>query len=933
MNSRRGRFGGVREYMGQKAEGRRQRWSLGTFVSLSAGSLPPSPSKPRVLRTPTPGLRLLPSAFCLLTCLLPSASKAQEQTWTAKPSEGVEMHLTREGEGNRIDFDFHAHAGYAIARRQIALTVPANYQFTFRVRGEAPSENLEFKLIRGDDVWWRNRRDFVFPHDWTVLSTKKRQIDFAWGPGADHELKQLDAMEVVVTAGSGGKGTVWFSDPDIGTLPPTPTEPVTFTKPVITFDAKRELGGLVLDWERSPGGYMVVVDGVRVPPQSERFIWLPDADAKEIRIESKHGILRGVTVEPPSWAPTANDFWSVIAKSTTRGDYPRYLLGEQTYWTVVGSDHGANEALVGEDGNVEPFKGGFSIEPFLIIGCDRVTWADVTQNHTLAEGDLPIPSVTWQANGVTMTMTAAVSDSSMLQLHYRVDGKATLQLAVRPFQVNPSTQWLNTQGGVSTVDETLFRRIRSRTKPTRIEMFTFVYADKHEVELDVPLESGARRQTFAAIADHWRGQLSRVAFDVPADPRIGDTIRTSMAYMLIHRDEDALQPGSRSYERAWIRDGALMAATLLRLGHAEDAKRFAEWFAKYQYEDGKVPCCVDRRGADPVPENDSHGELIYLTAEIWRLTRDRAFVERMWPHVDAAARYIDKLRAQNHGPFEGLVTESISHEGYSAKPMHSYWDDLFALQGLEDAAALARVAGRDARAAELDTSAASMRRDLAASVRRTIAEHHIDYIPGCAELGDFDATSTAIAISPLNLASLFPNPELRNTFVRYLVSLKTPRSDYTPYEMRIIGALIRLGDRKAADSLIDRFLNDRRPAAWNGWGEVVRTDPRAPGFIGDMPHAWVASDFVRSMLDAVAFERDDGTLVIGGGIPEAWLAKPFHVGPLPTSSGTIDVRMHREDRQVIVDLAGTAKPPRIVVIAPDGREVVVGALPARVSLK
>ena len=32
--------------------------------------------------------------------------------------------------------------------------------------------------------------------------------------------------------------------------------------------------------------------------------------------------------------------------------------------------------------------------------------------------------------------------------------------------------------------------------------------------------------------------------------------------------------------------------------------------------------------------------------------------------------------------FFGLLPESISHEGYSSKPMHSYWDDFFALQGL-----------------------------------------------------------------------------------------------------------------------------------------------------------------------------------------------------------------------------------------------------------
>ena len=124
------------------------------------------------------------------------------------------MSLTREGAINKAAFDFRGHGGYAIARTDMNLDLPPNYQFVFRVRGEAPPENLEFKLISGDDVWWLNRRDFVFPKTWTTLATKKRKIEFAWGPHRNGELRHVDAIEVVVTAGSGGRGTVWFSDPE-----------------------------------------------------------------------------------------------------------------------------------------------------------------------------------------------------------------------------------------------------------------------------------------------------------------------------------------------------------------------------------------------------------------------------------------------------------------------------------------------------------------------------------------------------------------------------------------------------------------------------------------------------------------------------------------------------------------------------------------------
>jgi hypothetical protein len=757
------------------------------------------------------------------------------------------MKLTREDTVNRLAFDFRGHGGYAIARRDVNLDLPPNYQFVFRIRADAPPENLEFKLISGDNVWWLNRRDFVFPRAWTTLTTKKRKIEFAWGPSRE-ELRHVDAIEVVVTAGSGGRGTVWFTDPELEALPPSPTEAVRVEGDAIDFGAKRELGGLEIV---AAGRYRIFLDDVEFGGHAHStFVWLPDAEARRIRVEGASAFV----VEPPGWAETANDFWSIVAKHARRGEYPRYLIGEQSYWTVVGADGADAEALVGEDGNVEPFKGGESIEPFLIVNGKRLTWADVEITQSLQDGYLPIPSVTWRTKGATMTMTAAVSASSMLQLRYRVHG-AELRLEVRPFQVNPSTQFLNSPGGVARVKHPLPRM--------------------RHFELDIPLQKGAKRQSFEQIARDWREKLNRVRIDIAGAPEIAYTIRSSLAYTLILRDGPAIKPGSRSYDRAWIRDGALLGAMLLRLGHAAEAKAFARWFATYQYEDGKVPCCVDSRGADPVPENDSHGEFIYLVREIERLTGERL----LQSHVDAAARYIEKLRT-----YEGLVTESISHEGYSAKPVHSYWDDFFAIQGVPE-----------------------IQRDLLISMNKVIAEHHLDYVPASVELADFDPTSTAIGISPLGIRL----PPLRRTYARYFAETAKPREDWTPYEMRIIGAMVRLGDRAHALELIERFMADRRPAAWNQWAEVVGREVRKPRFIGDMPHAWVASDFVRSILEAVAYDREDGALVVGAGVPQAWL--PLHVGPLPTYQGPVDIRINRDG---VVELNGAAKN---VVIAPPFR--------------
>ncbi len=968
--------------------------------------------------------------------------------WSPHPSDGVDLHLAQEagahGQAMRLDFDFHSRGGYAIARRKVDLDLPANYAFTFALRANAPINNLEFKLIdsSGENVWWVNRRDFEFPHDWKTVSFKKRQISFAWGPAGGGEARHIAAIEIVVTAGTGGQGTVWIDDVTLTPLPPSRSGAATFgpwrsddNTPAFTADLGqlREIGGLQLDWDLAnyaadyivelsrDGEHFETVRTVTGGRGGRRFLYLPDAEARLIRIRSirssaKTGVrLDALKVQPVDWAPTTNDFFSLIARESRPGHYPRYLLGEQTYWTIVGADGAAEEALVGEDGAVEPFKAGFSIEPFLYEH-RLMSWSGSTERQTLEDGYLPIPTVTRQEDGLSLMVTATVSESSTLYLRYRVasvrDTRVKLSLAIRPFQVNPSTQFLNTTGGASPIhrlsygsegvtingtqqlhtltpptqfgaatfdegDITEFLRLGELPSSTSVEDTAFGYASgalsydldlragtAQEVLIAVPLAaplqkgSAVRAPDFEAMAQSWRGRLNHLIIDIPAAPEIADTVRANLAYMLINRDGPALQPGSRSYERAWIRDGALIASVLLRMGMKDVPAEFAKWFAKYQYDNGKVPCCVDKRGADPVPENDSHGELILLVGDLYRATHKISLVRKLWPRVDGAARYIQLLRSQNHNAFEGLVTESISHEGYSAKPQHSYWDDFFALRGMYEASRLAGVIGKGARQRELAAQAEDFRRDLVASIERTMKEHAIDFIPGSAELGDFDATSTAIGVSPLGLTSILPGAALDRTFAKYLEEFRARRDgrkewdDYTPYEMRIIGALVRRGERAAAHELLDYFMNDRRPAGWRHWAEVVGRDPRKPRFIGDMPHSWIASDFMRSVLDFFAFEREDGALVAGAGIPARWIeGRTLHVGPLPTAAGAFELSMRGESKRVWIDLGGHLRPSGgIVVRSPydlpireatvDGKsvehtdsEITVKAAPAKVVFR
>ncbi|HEU4662710.1 MAG TPA: coagulation factor 5/8 type domain-containing protein, partial [Dokdonella sp.] len=302
---------------------------------------------------------------------------------------------------------------------------------------------------------------------------------------------------------------------------------------------------------------------------------------------------------------------------------------------------------------------------------------------------------------------------------------------------------------------------------------------------------------------------------------------------------------------------------------------------------------------------------------------------------------------------------SISHEGYSAKPMHSYWDDYWALAGYQAAADLANALGRDADAGRITKEREAFRADLHASIANAVAAHAIDYLPGCAELGDFDPTSTTIALAPAGEQDTLPQDLLRGTFERYWREFVRRRDGdawqaYTPYEWRTVGSLVRLGWGERAQQAIAFFMQGRRPPEWNQWAEVVGRDARESRFVGDMPHGWVASDFIRSVLDLFAYERErDAALVLAAGVPAAWLdGDGIAVEGLRTPYGRLSytvrrdgarIRMHVERGDLRVPSGGLVFPLANMDIARvriDGkavrvraRELRIRALPADVAIE
>jgi hypothetical protein len=1029
--------------------------------------------------------------------------------WAPLASDGAKFNISHERTASgapvlRIDFDFTAGAGYGGAFLDLPIELPENYEFTLVVRGEGPANNLELKLVDPEklNVWWVNRRAYEWPAKSTRLANQRRHFQFAWGPSGGEPLYKLGRVELIIAANEGGRGTVWVEELKFTPLPPA--QPYS-GKPVVSgssgardlsgllegagtpwvadprdahpwlavdFEQPRDIGGMVVHRpaDHAPANFDIEVsdDGnqwtsirrVRGAGVLPSEIALPDLQTRWLRLafdrteKSPIPAVSRIQFLDTADGASPNAFWRTRAARAARGLFPRTLLNEQSFWTVIGQPGDDREALINEEGQIEVDRRGFSIEPFIVRGGKLLTWADGAREQSLRDGWIPIPSVIRRHDGIELTTTAlAAGESGASAIHagytlHNTSGspsRGRLVLALRPIQVLPPWQDLNITGGWTAVQsirtdadgvivnelkepkrvyaagrfdsaasgfdsgdavELLSRGIwatgESVSCPERSASgliwwefdlapgasTTFVIAVPFQ-GVDPPANRPADAAEFEAlakqVASDWTATVDHVKFRLPtAAKQFHDTIRATQAYILINHDWLGFQPGSRTYNRSWIRDGSMTSAAMIELGHEDLVRRFIDWYAPYQFPSGKVPCVVDRRGADPVNEHDSHGQLIWLIANFHRYTGDTELVRRHFPRVKLAVEYIESLRAQRmtgeFGPngaprqepgkpnvpalaFRGLVPESISHEGYSAKPMHSFWDTFYILRGLKDAAYLAEVAGESKLAKRWQALADDFRTSLIDSIRLVHEAHGIDYLPGCVELGDFDSTSSTILLWPVEERDNFPREWIDATFDRAWREFTTRRDKspatwdaYTPYELRHVGAYIRLGKKDRAWAALDWYFSHQRPAGWRHWAEVVHRDPMTPRMIGDMPHTWCGSDFLNAARAMFVYEdHSDEKLVLFAGVPDAWFADPTGVGfeRMPTEYGDISAQAEPDGSGTLkLRLSGTAKPPGgielCVPLAPpirsarvdgkpteviDGNRVRIGSIPATIEFE
>src|SRR5581483_4612351 len=227
---------------------------------------------------------------------------------------------------------------------------------------------------------------------------------FAWGPTSDRTLRQAAAVELVVAAGrGGGRGSVYVSrlalremPVETAVAPPSAqassavagaaaslaidgsaatawkSDRATGPAQTLTVDLHRprQLGGLIIRWladahasryeaQVSDDGaawrtVRTVLDGRGGPD----VVWLPETQARFVRLllhdgpAGAYGVAE-LEIKDVGFGTSPNAAFEALAREAPRGTYPRGMSGEQTAWTVVGVDGGADSGLLSEDGALE----------------------------------------------------------------------------------------------------------------------------------------------------------------------------------------------------------------------------------------------------------------------------------------------------------------------------------------------------------------------------------------------------------------------------------------------------------------------------------------------------------------------------------------------------------------------------------------------------
>ncbi|HZY18410.1 MAG TPA: hypothetical protein VFE82_08005 [Ramlibacter sp.] len=460
------------------------------------------------------------------------------------------------------------------------------------------------------------------------------------------------------------------------------------------------------------------------------------------------------------------------------------------------------------------------------------------------------------------------------------------------------------------------------------------------------------------------------AYWTPAvpDARFAAMAHAQQAHLLMGLTDLGTRPGEPvSYDFDWLRDGAYVIAALARAGQVATVERLAPSVAERDHFGGF--------GA----EADAPGLGIWAIAEAARAVGSARFDSWAWPHVRRKAGLVTACLAATTTIVArpaGPVLQAYRDDPLTRRPcepaigglamghMDHHYPVLFVnavnYLGLREAAGLARRVGEDGEAAALEARAEALAQAWRAKFLQSPRDAATGLLPRAPQLaGEFLRQQVgfkrrltdwirAADNDRTYVSALWPSgvlgkaPALASAFEARLGERWRQQRDgdgayrqapkWTYFSFAEAHQWLALGRPERAWQTLDYFMGaSASPGLYTWWEEGAEenashrwtsmrgwTDARRI-----TPHYWSAAEaLMLQMAMLVHVDRADpeAPVVIGAGVPAAWLGQRIDSGTIRTQHGP--VRWVWDAGRLVVDVADAAVPLRAAPVF-GGAEMVV----------
>jgi len=397
---------------------------------------------------------------------------------------------------------------------------------------------------------------------------------------------------------------------------------------------------------------------------------------------------------------------------------------------------------------------------------------------------------------------------------------------------------------------------------------------------------------FDEARSYWKQLTGGVELRLP-DTRWSEAFAAIAGHAAMAMNEGAPDVAVVNYN-VFNRDGVYVANILQKAGRADLAAEAIDYFLAHPFNGRSYP------------EADNPGQILWIMGEHWRFTRDRAWLERVYPSARKLAAMIRYCRMSD-GPhwvqMDALAfgDDVPADKRRELKPgrcdgHNPAYTEAFDLAGIRAAGLLAKASGKNEDAAQYDMFAAELFEKYDGAYGSNLPDKYGSYsVLWPCRLYPFAGSKACEQFKALG-------PQKPESW-RYFPLARAHQS-------------LLAGNREAGWRTLDYHLDHPQMRGWyafdeggksgsGGWGHLRTTWDTSVA----MPHGWVIAEVHLLLRDCLVHEAGQ-QLVLFAGVPTSWFTDRagIRIKNLPTQFGRLDVSWKIAGRAATLRLDGDAAP-------------------------